>query len=293
MNCNTEIKNVFVTSENRDKNLYPHGNSYVLHLTTPIKDVCKVELINASVPNSIYNLTEGSNVLNVVHNSVTNVFSLTPGHYSGSTLASEISQTINGLTKMSCQYIPQFGKMLFTSPTTSVSSFSIQANSEEFAKILGFENGVINPNEVSPSVPSDEYVPLYYKHGRYDNNTFLHSTTMCDFHANEGVFLDVEELRTIFNEDAKSITGDSSGTYSGKNISRSFGLISIDVNSGEIKNFKKNSDYDLCIDYPQVLNKIDRLTVRWTDRNNDLINFNGINDNSFLLRFHTLRRNLC
>jgi len=88
------------------------------------------------------------------------------------------------------------------------------------------------------------------------------------------------------------ISGDHNGCgkmYLAKQISKDFQYVDL----SEIKNFKKNSDYDLCIDYPQVLNKIDRLTVRWTDRNNDLINFNGINDNSFLLRFHTLRRNLC
>ena len=291
MNCNTEIKNVFVTSENRDKNLYPYGNSYVLHLTTPIKDVCKVELINASVPNSIYNLTEGSNVFVTNVNSTVNVFSLTPGYYSGSSLATELTQTISNITNITVQYIPHFGKMVFLTPN-SVSSFSVQSNSAELSTLLGVSNATPIYG-TSSTAPTDEYIPLYWDHTRYRNKLYAHSNVICDFHANEGIFLDVEELRTIFNEDAKSITGDGSGTYSGKNISRSFGLISMDVNSGEIKNFKKNSDYDLCIEYPQVLNKIDRLTVRWTDRHNELINFNGIDDNSFLLRFHTLRRNLC
>jgi len=41
---------VFADSKNRDLKLYPSGNSYVLHLTTPIKNVSRVDLVSARVP---------------------------------------------------------------------------------------------------------------------------------------------------------------------------------------------------------------------------------------------------
>ena len=52
---------VFADSHNRDSALYPSGNSYVLHLTTPIKNIERVDLVSARVPNTLYNLTNGSN----------------------------------------------------------------------------------------------------------------------------------------------------------------------------------------------------------------------------------------
>lgn len=32
-----------------------------------------------------------------------------------------------------------------------------------------------------------------------------------------------------------------------------------------------------------------RLTIRWVDRNGTLLNFNGLDDNSFVIRCHTVR----
>ena len=58
MDCTREVKNVFVSSENRDTTLYPNGNSYTLHLTTTIKDIQRVELLHASIPNTMYNLKD-------------------------------------------------------------------------------------------------------------------------------------------------------------------------------------------------------------------------------------------
>ena len=272
MDCNTEIKNVFVASENRDTTLYPGGNSYVLHLTTPIKDIFKVELIHASIPNTIYNLTDGANVLATNVGGTINVFSLTPGFYSATTLASEITDTISNISGISVQYISQFGKMLFYSDSTDP-NFAIQTDSEELAQMLGIDDATPYGNVVLPSAPTGTNVPLYWDHARYVDKKFFHSERVVNLLPNEeGIFLDVEELRTRLNEDAKSITGD---TYSGQNISRTFGMIPMDVNSGTIKRFKKMSDYDYEIQYPQVIRKLDRVTVRWTDRSGQLINFNG------------------
>ena len=231
MNCNTEIKNVFVSSENRDSNLYPSGNSYVLYLTTPIKDIFKVELIHASVPNTIYNLKDGSNVLTINEGGgATNVFSLTPGFYTGSTLASELTDTLNITYGITVNYLSQFGNFLFTRADTE-NDYILKANTQEFAKILGFQHDV-NYNSQTPPAFASPFVPLYADHDRYDGLKYVQSNIIADFHTNEALFLDIEELRTPLNEDAKSITGNS---YSGQNISRSFGMIPLDVNSGTIK----------------------------------------------------------
>ena len=105
--------------------------------------------------------------------------------------------------------------------------------------------------------------------------------------------MDIEELRTPLNEEAVGLDGGTLGTFSGQVMTRSFGLIPLDVPSGSIKNFKKYSDYDLCVNYPYPIEKLDRLTVKWVDVNGQLVNFNGLEDNSFILRLHTTRKNMC
>lgn len=42
---------VYVDSNNRNQILYPNSNSYTLHLTTPIQNVTKVEVLSAMLPN--------------------------------------------------------------------------------------------------------------------------------------------------------------------------------------------------------------------------------------------------
>jgi hypothetical protein len=41
---------VYVDSNNRDQGLWPNSNSYQLHLTTPILNITKVELVSAMLP---------------------------------------------------------------------------------------------------------------------------------------------------------------------------------------------------------------------------------------------------
>ena len=304
MDCTREVKNVFVSSENRDTTLYPNGNSYTLHLTTPIKDIQKVELLHASIPNTMYNLKDGSNVIGFSNvftspdiagaTDAPNLtfFSLPQGFYSATGLANEIQSAVSNVTGISASYLSNEGKILFTRPTTG-NAFSMFVNSNILGSMLGFKSSNTNVivNSSSVAVSTGNTYPLYSDHSRYRDKNFVKSDQVVNKHPNEGVFLDIKELRTIYNEDAKSIG--PSGTYSGQNINMSFGMIPMDVNSGDIKRFKKNNDYDFDIDYPQVISSIDRLTINWTDRTGELLNFNGMSDNSFMLRFHTLRRNLC
>ena len=301
MSYHREIRHVFASSESRNKNSYPSGNSYVLHLTTPIKDIEKVELIHASIPNTIYNLKNGSNIIgisniyvgNTVDSSDLTFFSVPPGFYSSYGLATEIQNAINNTCSVSITYLQNEGKYIFSRPTSG-NAFSMYVSSNVVADLLGLDASNTNTIVNSSSIPysASNIVPLYADNIRYRDLNFIKSNQVINMHPHEGIFLDIQELRTIFNEDAVAMNDNQEfGFYTGKNISRSFGMIPMDVNSGEIKRFKKLSDYDYLIHYPQILNKIDRLTVRWTDKNGDLVNFNGLEDNSFMLRFHTLRRN--
>ena len=121
---------VFVDSKNRDVQVFPHGNSYVLHLTTPIKNVTRVDLVSARVPNTMYNLTSESNTYQVNSSNVT----LNTGFYSAYGLAQAV--TANDLVTL--DYLPDEGKFIFSSDT----QFQIKIHSTELATMAGLVQGI-------------------------------------------------------------------------------------------------------------------------------------------------------
>jgi hypothetical protein len=251
---------LFADSKNRDVTLYPSGNSYVLHLTTPIKDIERVDLVSARVPNTVYNLTQGSNVLAINSSNV----SLNEGFYSVYGLAQALTGTIT------CDYAPDEGHFLFSSS----SSFTIFIHSVELSKMLGLGRGILLTSALAgPTDPG------------YTAKYILRSTTLVDMSLNEFLSLDIDELRTPSHVDTGALVS-SSGTVSGSNINRSFAPIMLDVGSGCIKTFKENGDYRVSVEYPEPIASLQRLTVRWVDKNGDPVNFRGWDTNAFVLRIH-------
>ena len=284
MDCPLESKNIYVTSTNRDTVRFPYGNSYTLYLTTPIKDITNVELLYASVPNTMYNVNNGTDVIGFTDtlNTVDNVVLTTipVGFYGSTTLASAIFNATSYYSGVSVSYLSGEGKFLFTRAT----SFTMNVMTQELASLLGFDfpcqinatNSVGTPYENNLT-----YTGLWYVKSKY----------VIDMNAYDGVFLDIQELRTNYNECTPK--GTPFDTTNNNTANRSFGMIPMDVSSSLIKRFKKSSEYDLDIRYPYPIQKLDRLTVNWVDKNGQLLSFNGADDNSIILRFHTLRKNLC
>ena len=254
---------LFADSKNRDVALYPSGNSYVLHLTTPIKDIERVDLVSARVPNTIANLTRGSNVLSVSSSNV----SINPGFYSVYGLAQALTGTI---TNVIADYLPDEGHFLFSSST----SFTIRVHSQELATMLGLTRGTLYTSALAgPTDPT------------YATKYILRSVTLVDMSTNEIISLDIDELRTPSHMDTGAITGPN-GTITGSNANRSFAPIMLNVGSGCIKTFTENGDYSISATYPEPINVLQRLTVRWVDRTGNPVNFQGWETNAFVLRLH-------
>lgn len=253
---------VFADSLNRDSNLYPSGDSYILHLTTPIKNIERVDLVSARVPNTMYNITNGSNVFSIGGAPV----SIRNGFYSTYGMAAVV--TSNALVTLT--YLPDEGKFAFSKTT----AFSITIQSEEFAKIVGLSNATTYTATLATSLDPN-----------YSGKYIIRSTTMVDLSLNDYVFLDIDELRTPHNVDARKIDG-ASGTVSGSNANRAFAPIVMDVGSACIKNFHENKDYRVSVEYPEPINVLQRLTVRWVDRDGQLLDFRGWDTNAFVLRIH-------
>ena len=251
---------LFADSKNRDVALYPSGNSYVLHLTTPIKDIERVDLVSARVPNTMWNCTLGSNVISINSSNV----SINPGFYSVYGLAQALTGAIT------CDYAPDEGHFLFS----SAASFTIFIHSQELATMLGLTKGVMYTSALAgPTDPS------------YTGKYIIRSTTLVDLSLNDYIFLDIDELRTPSHVDTGALVS-SSGTVSGSNANRNFAPVILDVGSGCIKNFHENKDYNVSVTYPEPIASLQRLTVRWVDKSGAPLNFRGWETNAFVLRLH-------
>lgn len=254
------IHYIYADSRNRDP--ATHGNSYFLSLTTTMKNITKVDLVAAKVPNTMYNVRDGNFKVSGVN------FEIPLGFYSACGLA----QAVYNASNINVDWLADEGKFIFY----SLNDFSLDITSPDLKKALGLSTGDAVP------VSGTQYSTWF----QYRNTYVLKSSTLVDLTTNEFVFLDIEELRTTSVIDSKTLIGP---TYAGSTIATTFGMIPLDVCSGQIKSFKETTDYSMSIEF-QLLPSLSRLTVRWLDKDGKLLNFNGFDNNSFVLRVHTLDR---
>lgn len=265
------IKYVYADSTNRDVALYPSGNSYTLHLTNPVHSVIQVDLVAAKVPNTMYNILDGSNVITFSNTSVTSNVSISPGYYSAFGLAQALANASGFL--FAVDFLTDEGKFLVSS---NLASFTVQGNTAEFRKAFGIDPGVHSSFAASSS-------PIYAMDLNYGCRSLYKTTKIADLAINEYVFLDIEELRTTSVLDGKKLIN---GTTEGTSIRTTFGMVPMDVPGGGIKNYKETTDYNQYVIFTTPIPKIQRLTIRWTDHRNQLLNFQGFENNAFTLRFH-------
>ena len=262
---------IFADSIQRDTSLYPSGNSYTLHLTNPLKNVTKVDLVSAVVPNTMYNLTSTSNVLQI---DSSNVF-LNPGFYSTTSLVSAFNASAQASATMA--YLPGEGRFIFYGNLTSVTCLT-----SDISRILGLPVGT---TASSPLSANQEFANMWP-----GATTYVKSTSVINLSVNEYVWLDIAEFRTPLTLDARQLTQQAWGqvTTSGSTAATSFALVPMDVISGSYKSFKENSDYRISVEFPSRIDSIERLTVTWRDRYGNPLNFNGLDINSFGIRVHTV-----
>lgn len=272
---------IYVDSRTRDTSAYPNGNTYTLYLQNHIKNIYRIDLINAVVPNSMFNYTGASSATFLTANST--AIKLYPGFYSASSLVAELSNNyaFTG-AGLSITYNTADGKFIISGGSSS--SFTITPGSQQVATILGLPNSTVTSAKGN--------VGDYPDNNTYGSIHIIKSRSVADFTANEMVFLDIAELRTnkmnssgqLVSVKDKTVT---TMTVDGHASSKSFACIPMDVVSGSIKVFKEHTDYLISIVYPQMIEKLSRLTINWIDVFGNSIIFNGANNNSFILRVYT------
>ena len=267
------IKYVYVDSTNRDTSIWPTGDTYTLHLTNPLRSIVQVDLVAAKVPNTMYNLNDGSNVFiftNLVSGVVSNV-SISPGYYSAPGLAQALMNSA-GCSVFCMDFVQDEGKYLFSSNV----QFTLQGTTSEIRTLLGIPSGTLQSFYSSSS-------PVYTNDTNYQGRWLYKSPSIINLAQNEYVFLDIDEFRTTSVIDAKKLVGP---TTDGSSIRSTFGMVPMDVPSGMIKNFKETTDYNQYIKFSTPIPKVHRLTIRWTDSKGKPLNFQTFNNNAFTLRIH-------
>lgn len=261
---------VYVDSTNRDLTQYPNANTYVLYLTSHLKVVNTVKLLTAKIPNTVYNLTNGSNVFSFNSQS----YSILPGFYSTYGLASAIQATTGG--SLTVVYLEDQAKFIFS----AANSFTMSFNTSEIQSLTGMTSF----NVYTASAASLN--PVFQNDSTYSAKYILLSDIVVDMMALDCAFLDIEEFRNSQVIDAKSLNNTYTQSFLGNSIERVTGVVPLDVDSGKVKTFKERSDFTLVIKMNTPLYNIQKLTVRWIDKNGASINFNGYNNNSFVLEIN-------
>jgi hypothetical protein len=284
-----DVEYIYVDSRTRDTSLYPNGNTYSVFLTNPIKNIKKIDLVSATVPNSMFNYsnTVTPYFLTVVTGGTTYNSNLYPGFYQASTLTSELAST-NEIGGISLTFNAADGKFIFYNS----SSFTISTASAQAAQLLGIPANTTLTAFLNSGTSAD---PAYLSNTTLAGKYIIKSPNVCDFTANEMVFLDIEEFRTHRMHLGNKLTGYLSNVNStlsnvfmpiNTSAAHAFAVVPMDVISGSIKTFKETTDYMMSVTYPHVVEKVSRLTVNWRDINGNLLNFNGANNNSFTIRVH-------
>ena len=250
-----DIEYIYVDSRTRDTSLYPNGNTYSVFLTNPLKNIRKVDLVSATVPNSMFNYsnTVTPYFLTVVTGAITYNANLYSGFYQASTLASELPNT-NSIGGISITFNPSDGKFIFYNSST----FTISTLSSQAAQLLGIPANTTLTSFLNSGTTAD---PAYISNTVLAGKYIIKSPNVCDFTANEMVFLDIEEFRTQRMNLGSKLTGYLSNVNSTlsnvfmptpTSAAHAIATIPMDVVSGSIKAFKEQTDYGMGVVFPHV-----------------------------------------
>lgn len=275
---------ILCESHERDKETYENPNHFRLHLQNPLREVKRVELVNLRVPNTLYVIDDNVDLISISSSSSTTsmkTFSIPRGHYSPSALALELTRAVYNITLVQIAWRSDLGKFFFYRSASTV-DFNVTINTTELQNVMGFTDGLPRVSYEVPSQPiSDSNFVLYANNATYGGYKILFSDQLANTNNFGYIYLDIEELRSTRVECAGRL-GDSGVAASSSRFS--FAPILVDADAGNFLTFFENSGSSSAIDFTPRIAKMDRLTINWKNREGELIDFNGRDANSFMLR---------
>ena len=173
-----KTKRLIVDSRERDMELYPDPSQYVLNLETEYRDVISVELSQANIPNSFYNIyhEEDKNgrlyANNFIHLHMTTqdkgdlskIFELPAGKYTDlKTLETQLQNLFTSAINIHVSPYLQFNPISIN-PLTNKLEITLVPDINEFPKVTSLYFEWINPNTCPTLNPNVKEKKEYPKH---------------------------------------------------------------------------------------------------------------------------------
>jgi hypothetical protein len=132
---------ISVYSMERNRNLYPNPNFYRINLPVPIKNVCSVKLIRASIPKGEYAINEHNNNLVVIKSGITYAYALTIGDYDITTFVALLNTLFTPINIVA-SFNGLLSKMEYTCVDPVNITFDFSVPNSPYIE-MGFNNDVV------------------------------------------------------------------------------------------------------------------------------------------------------
>jgi hypothetical protein len=295
-----------IDSSDRDKNIYPYPNKYVVNFSVPFKNVIGLEVIDASIPRTMYNVDVHNNILYVyitnsqndpyirfgMRETVTNSAGETvpytdlftkivvePGDYTGTTFISafnKLTSTLGIDLNMKAYSTPAELSNLIQFYSES-SSFILDMKRSTIFEILGFDLN-IDPDEDKKSIDSRKYAYMEYYRGKSMFEKMYHS-----------IFNSVMKQNIVISPGIMYFMGHKYIILRCPEIeehlyrSLSYSKYNLGLAKFRISSFGYNDERIVVTKLPirefHPIGKLSRLTLRFETNTGALYDFKGVNHN--------------
>ena len=292
-NCIKQSFTFLIDSKNRDRKKYPQPNEYVVEFMEPFKNVFSIEVVDVSIPKTMYNIDSNNNRLyyhlsqsqeenivpikineeekNVYELSFFNYIDIVPGDYVINTLIDQINSQFS-LSNISLNILPvsdppDLTNLIYFSSTYP---FIINMQDSTINEVLGFDT-YTSQNDI------DKYKYLYYND--YIGiekifHSYLDETNNVNILKAPGIvyLLGYKYLLLRCPEIEQHLY--RSLQYSKQNL----GLAKVRINSYGY-NDQQTSFFKVPIREFHPIGKLARITIRFETDTGELYNFKGVNHN--------------
>jgi len=276
-----------VDSKSRDRSIYPDANNYVVEFTTPFKYVIGLEVIDVSVPKTMYNIDYNNNILyyylgtdvpividengkSVYDKSVFTSLEIPVGDYTTQTFINKVKSILfnqNIDLDISANDTPaELTNLIYFS---SSQPFVLDMHSSTIAEVLGFDLYTDVKNDAVKYTYKDcnkdkGFEKLFHSYPESGMN-IIRSPGMMYLIGNKYLVLRCKEIEEHLYR---------SLSYSKYNL----GLAKIRINSYGY-NDEKTSFMKIPLREFHPIGKLPRITLRFETDTGELYNFKGVNHN--------------
>jgi hypothetical protein len=251
------------------------SNPFKFNFDTPLKDVCKVELIGGTIPGNPYNITEYNNKFSFYEGTTTRVITITPGYYTTESLILALPALLNAgststytitLNTIGCIVIRQIGVS---------NTFGFEFATGVHTDLLDTNNGTLVSMNTLSTLLGFDLTDYYSVPGINNTLTAPYPVDMVSVNSRIYLYINADNMQNL-------------GCISRGSGRRSpFAIIYFDVLTNGYKYLNKETVSPVSYSTPQPFARLRTLVVDFRDEFYRPINFNG-KDFTLLLEFTVL-----